>query len=140
MTAEEANAALEDINMYNGQTTQLQTLTSKDEQVRVNQGSREGQNNKVKRNHKKLRKNTNTNENNVSFSPKEEIENLKKDVKHIKGKLKAIPSQQWLANKEEANNNKKIKNIIKKNQKIAITLDLTNTRKQKYQKATKQKK
>ena len=106
MTAEEANAALEDINMYNGQTTQLQTRTSKDEQVRANQGSREGQNNKVKRNHKKLRKNTNTNEDNVSFSPKEEIENLKKDVKHIKGKLKAIPSQQWLANKE-ANNNKK---------------------------------
>ena len=106
MTAEEANAALEDINMYNGQTTQLQTRTSKDEQVRANQGSREGQKNKVKRNHKKLRKNTNTNEDNVSFSPKEEIENLKKDVKHIKGKLKAIPSQQWLANKE-ANNNKK---------------------------------
>ena len=106
MTAEEANAALEDINMYNGQTTQLQTRTSKDEQVRANQGSREGQNNKVKRNYKKLRKNTNTNEDNVSFSPKEEIENLKKDVKHIKGKLKAIPSQQWLANKE-ANNNKK---------------------------------
>ena len=106
MTTEEANAALEDINMYNGQTTQLQTRTSKDEQVRANQGSRERQNNKVKRNHKKLRKNTNTNEDNVSFSPKEEIENLKKDVKHIKGKLKAIPSQQWLANKE-ANNNKK---------------------------------
>ena len=106
MTAEEANAALEDINMYNGQTTQLQTRTSKDEQVRANQGSREGQNNKVKRNHKKLRKNANTNEDNVSFSPKEEIENLKKDVNHIKGKLKAIPSQQWLANKE-ANNNKK---------------------------------
>ena len=106
MTAEEANAALEDINMYNGQTTQLQTRTSKDEQVRANQGSREGQNNKVKRNYKKLRKNTNTNEDNVSFSPKEEIENLKKDVKHIKRKLKAIPSQQWLANKE-ANNNKK---------------------------------
>ena len=61
---------------------------------------------KGKTNHKKLRKNTNTNEDNVSFSPKEEIENLKKDVKHIKGKLKAIPSQQWLANKE-ANNNKK---------------------------------
>ena len=92
--------------MYNGQTTQLQTRTSKDEQVRANQGSRERQNNKVKRNHKKLRKNTNTNEDNVSFSPKEEIENLKKDVKHIKGKLKAITSQQWLANKE-ANNNKK---------------------------------
>ena len=106
MTAEEANAALEDINMYNGQTTQLQTRTSKDEQVRANQGSREGQNNKVKRNYKKLRKNTNTNDDNVSFSPKEEIENLKKDVKHIKRKLKAIPSQQWLANKE-ANNNKK---------------------------------
>ena len=94
--------------MYNGQTTQLQTRTSKDEQVRANQGSREGQNNKVKRNHKKLRKNTNTNEDNVSFSPKEEIENLKKDVKHIKGKLKAIPSQQWLANKEANNNKKKI--------------------------------
>ena len=119
MTTEEANAALEDINMYNGQTTQLQTRTSKDEQVRANQGSREGQNNKVKRNHKKLRKNTNTNEDNVSFSPEEEIENLKKDVKHIKGKLYLLNNGQLIKKQITIK-----KNLIKKNQKIAITLNL----------------
>ena len=36
---------------------------------------------------------------------KEEIENLKKDLKYIKEILKVITSQQWLANKEEVSNN-----------------------------------
>ena len=35
------------------------------------------------------------------------MENLKKDLKYIKEKLKAITSQQGLANRQEANDNRK---------------------------------
>ena len=70
------------------------------------------------------------------------MENLKKDLKYIKEKLKAITSQQGLANRQEANDNrkgiviiitKKKKNRKRKNQKITI-LNLTNTRKHKQKK------
>ena len=45
----------------------------------------------------------------------EEIENLKKDLKYIKETLKTISSQEWLANKEKANDN--TKEVKKKNRK-----------------------
>ena len=62
----------------------------------------------------------------------EEIENLKKDLKYIKETLKAMTSQQWLANKEEPNDNtKEIEKQKKKELKITTTLNLTSTRKQK---------
>ena len=43
---------------------------------------------------KKKRENTNTSEDKISSSTKEEIKNLKKDSKCIKETLKAITSQQ----------------------------------------------
>ena len=62
----------------------------------------------------------------------EEIENLKKDLKYIKETLKAMTPQQWLANKEELNDNtKEIEKQKKKELKITTILNLTNTRKQK---------
>ena len=76
-TAEEAKTVLADINMYQGWITEMYRSTSKDEQVRVNEGYREEQNNTVERSQQKERDNTNTNEDNVTSSTKEEIENLK---------------------------------------------------------------
>ena len=62
----------------------------------------------------------------------EEIENLKKDLKYVKETLKAMTPQQWLAIKEELNDNtKEIEKQKKKELKITIILNLTNTRKQK---------
>ena len=89
--------------------------TSKDEQIKVNGGYREEQNKIVERNQQKERENTNTKEDNFASSTKEEIENLKKDLKYIKNTFKTITSQQWLANKEEANDN--IKEIKKQKNK-----------------------
>ena len=67
--------------------------TSKDEQTGVNDGYREEQNNAMERSQQKERENTNTNEDNTTFSTKEEIENLKENLIYIKGTLKAITSQ-----------------------------------------------
>ena len=62
----------------------------------------------------------------------EEIENLKKDLKYVKETLKAMTPQQWLAIKEELNDNtKEIEKQKKKELKITTILNLTNTRKQK---------
>ena len=74
---------------------------------KVNEGYREEQNKAVERSQQKKRENTKTNEDNFTFSTKEEVENLKKYLKYIKKTLKTITSQQWLANKEEANDNTK---------------------------------
>ena len=92
--AEEAKTALADINMYQGWTAELYRSTSKDEQNRVNEGYREEQNKAVERRQQKERENTNTSEDKISSSTKEEIENLKKDLKYIKETLKTITSQQ----------------------------------------------
>ena len=105
--AEEAKTALADINMYQGWTAELYRSTSKDEENRVNEGYREEQNKAVEKRQQKERENTNTNENNITSSTKEETENLKKDLKCIKETPKTITSQQWLANKEETNDNTK---------------------------------
>ena len=80
--------------MYHGWTTELYRSTSKDEQKRVNEGYREEQNKAVERRQPKERENTNTSENNITSSTKEEIENLKKDLKYFKETLKTITSQQ----------------------------------------------
>ena len=80
--------------MYQGWTTELYRSTSKDEQKRVNEGYREEQNKAVERRQPKERENTNTSENNITSSTKEEIENLKKDLKYFKETLKTITSQQ----------------------------------------------
>ena len=64
----------------------------------------------------------------MTSSTKEEIENLKKDLKYIKETLKAITSQQWLVNKEEANDN--IKEI--KKQKKKEPKDNNNTQSNKH--------
>ena len=93
-TVEEAKTALTDINMYQGWTAELYRSTSKDEQNRVNKGYREEQNKAIERRQQKERENTNTSEDKINFSTKEEIENLKKDLKYIKETLKAITSQQ----------------------------------------------
>ena len=68
--------------MYQGWTAELYRSTSKDEQKRVNEGYREEQNKAVERRQPKERENTNTSENNITSSTKEEIENLKKDLKY----------------------------------------------------------
>ena len=47
----------------------------------------------MERNQPKERTNTNTNGDNVTSSTKEEIEDLKKDLKYIKETLKATTSQ-----------------------------------------------
>ena len=92
-TAEKVKTALADINMYQGWTAEMYRSTSKDEQIKVNEGYREEQNKPVERNQQKERENTNTKEDVTSFT-KEEIENLMKDLKYIKETLKAITSQQ----------------------------------------------
>ena len=114
--------------MYQGWTAEMYRSTSKDEQIKVNEGYREEQNKIVERNQQKERENTNTKEDNVTSSTKEEIENLKKDLKYIKETLKAITSQQWLVNKEEANDN--IKEI--KKQKKKEPKDNNNTQSNKH--------
>ena len=63
--------------------------TSKYEQIKVNEGYREQQNNAVERSQQKGREDTNTNKDNVTSSTKEEIE---KDLKYIKKTLKAMTS------------------------------------------------
>ena len=93
-TVEKAKTALADINMYQGWTAELYRSTSKDEQNRVNEGYREEQNKAIERRQQKERENTNTSEDKISSSTKEEIENLKKDLKYIKETLKTITSQQ----------------------------------------------
>ena len=93
-TVEKAKTALADINMYQGWTAELYRSTSKDEQNRVNEGYREEQNKAIERRQQKERENTNTSEDKISSSTKEETENLKKDLKYIKETLKTITSQQ----------------------------------------------
>ena len=107
LTAEEEKTVLADINIYEGWIAELYRSTSKDKQNRVNEDYREEQNIAVERSQQKERENTNTNEDNVTSSTKEEIEKLKKDLKYIKETLKTISSQEWLANKEKANDNTK---------------------------------
>ena len=63
--AEETKTALADINMYHWWRS-----TSKDKQIRVNEGYREKQNNAVKRSQHKERENTNSNKDNVTSSAK----------------------------------------------------------------------
>ena len=117
-TEEEAKRALADINIYQGWRAELYISTGKNEQNRVNEGYREVQNKAMERRQQKERENTNTSEDKISSSTKEETENLKKDSKYIKKTLKTITSQQWLANKEEANDNtKEIKKTGKKRTK-----------------------
>ena len=65
MLAEETKTALADINMY-----QRWRSTSKDKQIRVNEGYREKQNNAVKRSQHKERENTNSNKDNVTSPAK----------------------------------------------------------------------
>ena len=89
-----AKAALVDTNMYQGWTSELYKSTSKDEQNRVNKGYREEHNKAAEKSQQKERENTNTNEDNVTSSTKEEIDNLKKDLKYIQETLKTITSQQ----------------------------------------------
>ena len=55
---------------------------------------REEQNKAIERRQQKERENTNTSEDKISSSTKEETENLKKDLKYIKEILKTITSQQ----------------------------------------------
>ena len=133
LTAEEEKTVLADINIYEGWIAELYRSTSKDKQNRVNEGYREEQNIAVERSQQKERENTNTNEDNVTSSTKEEIENLKKDLKYIKETLKTISSQEWLANKEKANDNTKEikKKTGKKRTKRTTILNVTNKRKQK---------
>ena len=114
-TAGEAKTALADINMYQGWTAEMYRSTSKDEQIKVNEGYREEQKNTAEKSQQKERENPNTKGDNVTSSTKEEIQNLKKDLKYSKETLKAITSQQWLANREEANDN--IKEIKKQKKK-----------------------
>ena len=83
-----------DINMYQRWTAQMYRSTSKDQQNGVNEGYREEQNKAVERSQQKERENTNINDKNATFSTKEDIQNLKKDLKFIKETLKAITFQQ----------------------------------------------
>ena len=82
------------MNMYQGWTAELYRSTNKDEQNRLNEDYREERNQAVERSQQKERENTNNNEENVIFSTKEELKNLKKDLQYIKETLKAITSQQ----------------------------------------------
>ena len=75
--------------MYQGGTAEMYRSTSKYEQIKVNEGYREQQNNAVERSQQKGREDTNTNKDNVTSSTKEEIE---KDLKYIKKTLKAMTS------------------------------------------------
>ena len=95
-TAEEAKTALAGISMYQGWTAEMYRSTSKDGQIKVNEGYREEQIKIVERSQQKKqkKKNTNSKEDNVTSSTKEEVENLKKDSKYIKETLKTITSQQ----------------------------------------------
>ena len=104
-TAEEAKTALSDINMNQGWIAELYRSTSKEKRNRVNKGYREEKNKAVEKSQQKGEENANTNEDNVTYSTKEVIKNLKKDLKYIRETLNAITSQQWLANKEKANGN-----------------------------------
>ena len=92
--AGEANTALADINMYQGWTAEMYRSTSKDEQIKVNEGYREEQKNTAEKSQQKERENPNAKGDNVTSSTKEEIQNLKKDLKYSKETLKAITSQQ----------------------------------------------
>ena len=98
-TTEEAKTALADISMCQGWTVEMYRSTSKDGRIKVNEGYREEQNKTVEKSQQKERENTNTKGHNVTSSTKEEIENLKKDLKYIMETSKAITFQQWLANK-----------------------------------------
>ena len=80
--------------MYRGWRAELYRSTSKDEQNRVNEGYRKEQNKAIERRQQEERENTNTSEDKSSCSTKEEIENLKKDLKCFKETLKTIISQQ----------------------------------------------
>ena len=75
--------------MYQGGTAEMYRSTSKYEQIKVNEGYREQQNNAVERSQQKGREDTNTNKDNITSSTKEEIE---KDLKYIKKTLKAMTS------------------------------------------------
>ena len=92
--AGEAKTALADINMYQGWTAEMYRSRSKDEQIKVNEGYREEQKNTAEKSQQKERENPNTKGDNVTSSTKEEIQNLKKDLKYSKETLKAITSQQ----------------------------------------------
>ena len=87
---EEAKPALADINMYQEWKAEMYRSTSKEEQIRVNDDYTEEQNNAVEKSQQKERENANTNRDNVTSSTKEEIGNLKKDLKYIKETLKLL--------------------------------------------------
>ena len=80
--------------MHQGWRVERSESTSKDEKIRVNEGYRKEQNNAVVRSQQKERETTNTNEDNITFSTKEEIENLRKDLKFIKETPEAMTSKQ----------------------------------------------
>ena len=69
----------------------MYSSNSKDEQIKVNEGYREEQNKTVERSQRKKRQNTNTKEDNVTSSTKEEIENLKKDLNTSRKHSKLLP-------------------------------------------------
>ena len=96
--------------MYQGWRAEVYRSTSKDEQITVNEGYGEEQNNAAERGQQKERENTNTDEDHITSSTKDERENLKKDLKYTKATLKAMTSQQSLANKDEANDIKEKQN------------------------------
>ena len=80
--------------MYQALAAEIYRSTSKDEKNRVNEVHRQEQNKAAERSRQKGRKNTNTNEDNITFFTKEEIEILNKDLKYIKETLKIITSLQ----------------------------------------------
>ena len=79
-TAEEERTALADIDVYEGWTVEIYRSYTKDDQIRVNYGYREEQNKAVEKSQQIERQNTNTKEDNVTPSTKEEIENLKRKI------------------------------------------------------------
>ena len=60
MTVEEAKRALGDINVYQVWTAKMYRSTSKDNQIKLNEGNREEQNKTVEKSQLKERENTNT--------------------------------------------------------------------------------
>ena len=79
--------------MYQVWTAEMSRSFSKGKKIRVNESYREKQNNAVNRSQQKERKNTNTNDDSITPSTRDKIENLQKDLKFIKETLKAMISQ-----------------------------------------------
>ena len=83
----------------------MYSRTTKDKQIRVNKGYREEQDNTISRSQQKEREKYKYQWRYFISSTREEIENLKKNLKYIKKTLIAMTSQQRLANRVEANDN-----------------------------------